>query len=119
VVQRFKIFLPRTKQPGGHFCARDIDLRPARAGTAFIVSQRYNFLMDELRDISFRLRVSNLQAKQELLEIERADLSREATTAWTLPGPRERALARRLVLAEHCAEITEQLKLLEESASKR
>lgn len=68
--------------------------------------------MDERDDIHWRLRVSSLQAKREMLEIERAALLREINSSLTPEKQRDEALERRLVLAEQCGEITKQLEAL-------
>ena len=68
--------------------------------------------MDELDDIKRRLQFSHLMAKKELLEIERASLLREVTSALTSQDRREEAMMRRFFLATESAKISEQLKTL-------
>jgi hypothetical protein len=67
--------------------------------------------MSDLDDIHRRLRISKLQAKRELLEIECAALMREIASPLTSQDRREEAVARRTKLSEQCTEITEELKL--------
>ena len=68
--------------------------------------------MDERDDIHWRLRVSSLQAKREMLEIERAALLCEINSWLTPQKRRDEALQRRQALAEQCGELTKQLELL-------
>ena len=69
--------------------------------------------MDELDDIRRRLRISNLEARRELLEIERTAISREITSPLTNLDRREQLSERRDQLAMQSAEITEELKMRE------
>lgn len=68
------------------------------------------FRMDEPDDIRRRLKVSNLQAKLELFEIERAALLGEIMSPLTSQDRREEAVMRRTELRHHCAEIVGLLK---------
>jgi hypothetical protein len=68
--------------------------------------------MNERDDISHRLRVSSLQARRELFEIERTALLREINSALAPQARKDEVLQRRLDLAEQCREITKQLTAL-------
>ena len=74
--------------------------------------------MDDMDDISFRLRVSKLEAKRELCEIERSALLREINSRLTSLSRRAEALAKRRVLATESAKITEELKQIRRPAKR-
>ena len=73
--------------------------------------------MDPLDDIHCRMRISSLEARRELREIERVALSREIDSMRTTANAREAAMKRCDVIAEECAEIAEELKILHRSRS--
>lgn len=54
--------------------------------------------LDELEEIRRRMRITNLQARCELHEIEAAALRREIACPWTSPQRRVNANARRRTL---------------------
>jgi hypothetical protein len=68
--------------------------------------------MDEIDDIRHRLRVSNLQARQELLEIERTSLLREINSSLTSQDRRTEAITKRDELTTQWAEVVEELQAL-------
>lgn len=69
--------------------------------------------MDELDDIRRRLRVSNLQARRELLEIERDALMHEITSPLTGQDRRAEVFMLRDELKSQWAKVVEELKLHE------
>jgi hypothetical protein len=82
----------------------------AKAGTAWARLQLTR--MDYMDDIRRRLRVSNLQSKRELLEIERTALLREITSPLTSQDRREEAFRRRDEITNQWTEIVEELQAL-------
>ena len=69
--------------------------------------------MDELHDILRRLWVSDLQARRELLEIERDALMHEITSPLTSQDRRKEAFVLRDELMSQWAEVVEELKIHE------
>ena len=69
--------------------------------------------MDELNDILRRLWVSDLQARRELLEIQRDALMCEITSPLTTQDRREEVFALRDELLSQWAEVVEELKIHE------
>jgi hypothetical protein len=64
---------------------------------------------DELDEIRWRLRVSNLEARKELREIEAAALTREITSPLTSAVRQTEALQRRTVLLAEAFELKAEL----------
>ncbi len=73
--------------------------------------------MDELQDILRRLWVSDLQARRELLEIERDALMHEITSPLTSQDRREEVFVLRDELLSEWAEVVEELKLHERKSA--
>jgi hypothetical protein len=69
-------------------------------------------LMDEMDDILHRMRVTNLEARRELCEIERIALDREITYPTTSADRRAEAINRRDEVLGEWAEIVSELRVL-------
>jgi hypothetical protein len=67
--------------------------------------------MDELQDILRRLWVSDLQARRELLEIQRDALMHEITSPLTSQDRRKEAFVLRDELMSQWAKVVEELKI--------
>lgn len=73
--------------------------------------------MDHLDDIHRRMRIANLEARRELREIERADLSRKIDSPLTTTPERKAAMERRDAVITEWAGIVEQLQVFHSSDS--
>ena len=70
---------------------------------------------DELDEIRCRLRVSNLEARMELREIEAAALTREIASPLTSAARQTEALQRRTVLLAEASELKAELDQMRKS----
>jgi hypothetical protein len=70
------------------------------------------WLMDQLDEITLRMRLTKLQAILELREIDQVSLNKKIASGATSPSEKQEAIEERSENIEDCRQIREQLKSL-------